>query len=134
MSQQKVNHNVWHAIVDQALTAAGGAAPNVTSEWWDVNGWTDKCISFEADGANTDYDVIIHVSPKGYYELNNSTPTTDDYVAITIVEAHGDQILTRKDSSDVDDLQRPFRSMRVYIDNDSATAITASNVWVEGWS
>ena len=134
MSTTKVNPNVWHAIVDQALDATGGTAPSKTSEWFDVGSWTDKSIWYEADGANTDYDVIIHLSPKDYYSLNQITASTEDYVAVTIVTAHADQILTLKTGDDEDKLQRPFMSMRVYIDNDSATAITASNVWVMGWS
>jgi hypothetical protein len=137
MSIQKVNHNVWHAIVDQAL-AAVGAGDNATSEWWDVNGWTDKRVSFEVDGANTDFDIEIEISPLGYYELNAltaaSTLSTEHYESVNIVTAHNAQILASKDSSDVDELQRPFRSCRFVISNDSATAITASNVYLEGWS
>ena len=131
MSIQKVNHPVWRPFVDQALDASTGTA---TSEWWDVNGWTDKRISWEVDGANTDFDIDMHISPQGYYELNDKTCTTEDYEVVNIVTAHAAQILASIDSSDVDELQRPVRSMRLVIGNDSATAITASNVWVEGWS
>ena len=131
MSTMKVNPNVWRAIVDQALDATTGTA---TSEWHDVGGWTDKTIWFESDGASPDYDVDIHISPKDYYTLNNITATTEDYVAVNIVTAHGDQILTVKTGDDEDKLQRPFMSMRVVIGNDSGTAVTSSNVWVMGWS
>ena len=135
MSIQKVNHNVWQAFVDQALDASTGEA---TSEWWDVNGWTDKRISFEVDGASTDVDLDMHISPQGYYELRAkvaaSTIGTDDYEVVNIVTAHNAQILASKDAEDVDELQRPIRSMRLVIGNDSGTAVTASNVWVEGWS
>ena len=134
MSIQKVNHNVWKAIDAQALDATGGSAPSATSEWWDVNGWTDKRISYEVDGANTDFDIKMHISPVGYYELNDKTATTEEYEVVDIVTAHGAQILASIDADDVDELQRPIRSMRIYIDNDSATAITAANVWLEGWS
>lgn len=134
MSIQKVNPNVWRAIDAQALDATGGSAPSKTSDWHDVGGWTDKSIWYESDGANPDFDIIVHLSPKDYYSLNQITATTEDYVAVTIVTAHGDQILTLVTADDEDKLQRPIMSMRVYIDNDSATAITASNVWVMGWS
>ena len=133
MSIQKVNHNVVKLISAQAL-AAVGAGDNATSEWVDINGWTDKRVSFEADGTNTDFDIDMDISPQHYYELNNKTATTEDYEVISIVEAHGAQILASIDASDVDELQRPIRSCRVTISNDSATAITASNVWIEGWS
>jgi hypothetical protein len=136
MSQQKVNHNVWQAFVDEAL-AAVGAGDNATSEWWDVNGWTDKRVSWEVDSAGAiDFDMEMHISPKGYYELNalGSTVTTDDYEVVALVTAHTAAIVASVDSSDIDDLQRPFRSMRIKISNDSAAAVTGSNVWVEGWS
>ena len=133
MSIQKVNHNVIKPISAQAL-AAVGAGDNATSEWIDVNGWTDKRVSFEVDGAATDYDIVMDISPQHYYELNNKTATTEDYEVIAIVTAFGTQLLGSIDSDDVDELQRPFRSCRVTISNDSATAITASNVWIEGWS
>ena len=133
MSIQKVNHNVIKLISAQAL-AAVGAGDNATSEWVDINGWTDKRVSFEADGANTDFDIDMDISPQHYYELNNKTATTEDYEVISIVEGHGAEILASIDASDVDELQRPIRSCRVTISNDSATAITASNVWIEGWS
>ena len=133
MSIQKVNHNVIKLISAQAL-AAVGAGDNATSEWVDINGWTDKRVSFEADGTNTDFDIDMDISPQHYYELNNKTATTEDYEVISIVEGHGAEILASIDASDVDELQRPIRSCRVTISNDSATAITASNVWIEGWS
>jgi len=137
MSIQKVNHNVikfWDGTAG-ALTATAGSAPTLTSEWVDVNGWTDKVVSFEIDSGGTiDADVILHVSPHHYYELNNKTCTTDDYVAITIVEAHTAAILVRKDASDIDDLQRPFRSCRCVIDNDQAEPVTGFTVTIEGWS
>ena len=137
MSIQKVNHNVWRPFVDQAL-AAVGAGDNATSVWYDVNGWTDTRISFEVDGANTDFDIEIEISPMGYYELRElttaSTLSTEHYESVNIVTAHGAQILASVDADDVDELQRPFRSCRFVISNDSATAITSSNMWMEGWS
>lgn len=138
MSIQKVNHNVirfWNGT-EGALTVSGGATPTKTSEWVDVNGWTDKVVSFEVDSGGTiDANVLLQVSPQHYYELNNKTVTTDDYVEITIVDAHTAATLVRKDASDIDDLQRPFRSCRCIIDNDQAAeAITGFSVWIEGWS
>ena len=139
MSIQKVNHSVWHAHVDTALDVSGGTAPNSLSEWWDTNGWTDKVISVLADPTDgsgvIDLNVNIYVSPKGSYELNNETTVdTEDYVNIAIVSAQTATIMTRYDSSDVDDLQRPMRSMAVLVDNDEASEATTVNVWVEGWS
>ena len=134
MSIQKVNHNVWKAFVDQAL-AAVGAGDNATSEWWDVNGWTDKRVSWEVDSAGTiDFDMEMHISPQGYYELNNKTASTEDYEVVALVTAHTAAILASVDSSDIDELQQPIRSMRIKISNDQAEPVTASNVWVEGWS
>jgi hypothetical protein len=135
MSIQKTNHSRWIPHLAQALTAAGGAAPTVTSEWYDCNGQTDKRVSWEVDsGGAIDVDIIAHISPQGYYELNNKTATTDDYEAVTIVEAHTAAIMASIDSSDVDELQRPFASIRFVIDNDSAAAVTGMTVWYEGWS
>jgi len=131
MGVQKVNPNVWHAIVDQALDATTGTA---TSEWFDVGGWTDKSVWFETTGANPDFDVTIDISPMDYYALNQITATTEHYVAKAVVEAHGDQILTIKTADDLDWLQRPIMSMRVTVGNDSGTAVTSSNVKIMGWS
>ena len=137
MSIQKVNHNVikfWDGIAG-ALTATAGLTPTLTSEWVDVNGWTDKVVSFEVDSDGIiDTDVILHVSPQHYYELNNKTCTTDDYIAVTVSEANTVATLVRVDASDLDDLQRPMRSVRCVIDNDQAQAVTGFTVWIEGWS
>ena len=133
MSEAKVNHNKWQPFVAKAL-AATGAGDDSTSEWWDCSGWTDKRVSWEVDGANTDFDITMHISALGAYELNALTATTEHYEAITIVTAHAAQIVASKDGQDVDELQRPFASVRFFINNDSATAITAANVWFEGWS
>ena len=134
MSIHRVNPNVIKVFDGEELDAAGGAAPNVTSKWFDVGGWTDKRVSVQVDGANTDYDVIMHISPQHYYELNNKTATTDDYEAVTLLTANNVQTLTSVDAEDIDELQRPFRSVRFYVDNDSATAVTELDLWVEGWS
>jgi hypothetical protein len=134
MSEAKVNHNKWKPFDGATLTATGGATDTRTSEWWDVSGWTDKRISYQSDGANPDFDIDMHISAMGAYELNAITASTEHYEAVTIVEAHGAQIVASKDADDIDELQHPFASMRVYIENDSSTAITEFDVWVEGWS
>jgi len=136
MSIQKVNHNVWTPWTGTDGALAGvGTGDNATSEWWDVNGWTDKRVSWEVDSAGTiDFDMEMHISPQGYYELNAKTCTTDDYEVIAIVTAHTAAILASIDSSDVDELQRPFRSCRFVISNDQAQAVTGTSVWLEGWS
>ena len=138
MSKDKVNHNVikfWDGT-DGALTVSGGATPTKTSDWVDINGWTDKVVSFEVDsGGTVDSDVILHLSPQHYYELNNKTCTTDDYVAVAVSTANTATIMVRVDAEDVDDLQRPARSCRCVIDNDQAAeAITGFTVYLEGWS
>jgi hypothetical protein len=141
MSIQKVNHNVWKAI--DALSVAAGSSASLAagtnvSEWWDVNGWTDKVITVEPTAANSgsvDVNVDIYVSPKGYYELRNETTVnTEDYQVIQIVDNLTTGTLKRYDSSDVDDLQRPIRSMCVALDNGDASDACTVNVWVEGWS
>ena len=134
MSEAKVNHNVWQAFVDKAL-AAVGTGDNATSEWWDVSGWTDKRVSWEVDSAGTiDFDMEMHISPLDAYVLNNKTATTEDYEVVALVTAHTAAILASVDAQDIDELQRPIRSMRLVISNDQAQAVTATNVWVEGWS
>ncbi len=136
MSVQKVNHNVWKPWtgLDGAL-AGVGAGDNKTSEWWDVNGWTDKRISWEVDSDGTiDFDMEIHISPEGYYELNNKTATTQNYEVVAIVTAHTAAILASIDAQDIDELQRPFRSCRFVISNDQAQAVTGTSLWLEGWS
>ena len=138
MSNQKVNHNVWKPFdgTAGALTVSGGLTPTKTSEWFDTNGWVDKVVTFEVDSGGTiDTDVIVHMSPQHYYELNNKTCTTDDYQAVTISTANTVATMVRVDGDDVDDLQHPCRSMRVVIDNDQAAeAVTGFTVWVEGLS
>ena len=134
MSIQKVNHNVIRPFTDEAL-AAVGVGDNATCGWLDVNGWTDKKVSWEVDSTGAvDVDIIMHVSPLGAYELNNKTVTTDDYVAIALVTAHVAALMASTDAGDTDDLQRPFRSVRFNISNDSATAVTGMSLWIEGWS
>ena len=131
MSNQKVNHSVWHALVAESI----GTTANTTSEWWDTNGWTDKVVTLEVTDAGTaDINVTMQVSPLGYYELNNLTADTNDYASVSIVDAHAGEVLIRYDSSDVDDLQRPIRSTRFFVENDEASTASTVNVWLEGWS
>ena len=137
MSIQKVNHNVVRPWLgdEGAMDADGGTAPTITSDWIDCNGWTDKRVSWEQDNAGTpDIDISIHISPQGAYELNNKTATTDDYEVIALAAAHSGVILASVDAEDNDELQRPFRSARFVVDNDSATAVTEFSLWFEGWS
>jgi len=136
MSTLKVNHPVWKAIDAQKILKT---VQNTASEWWDTNGWTDKVITVEVDkeagSAAIDINVDMWVSPKGYYELRNAASvSTEDYEVVSIVDGHASGIMTRFDSSDVDDLQRPVRSMKIVVDNDNASLYATVNVWVEGWS
>ena len=136
MSIQKVNHNVWKAFNDQSVAKASGSA---TSEWWDVSGWTDKAITYEADvtdgSGSLSLTYTMDVSPKGYYELNNAASvTTDDYSTVSIASAASTAVAVRVDSSDVDDLQRPMRSVRFKVVNADASDAATVNLWLEGWS
>lgn len=137
MSQQKVNHSVWHAMVNQSVTAGSGS---YTTEWWDVNGWTDKVVTYDQDvtdgSGSLSLTLTMDVSPLGYYELNNSTAlaTTENYATVTVVSAGSAAVATRVDSSDVDDLQRPMRSVRFKAVNGDASDNSTVNVWLEGWS
>ena len=131
MSIQKVNHNVWHAAVDQVVAKSASAR----TEWWDTNGWTDKVVEFEVDdSATVDIHITAEVSEQGYYELNNKTCTTDDYSSFDIVDAHTAKVIVRKDADDIDDLQRPIRSMRFFLENDEASTDSTFNVRLSGWS
>ena len=136
MSIQKVNGPVFRLFIDQALDAVGGTAPTVRSDWVDLNGWTDKVVTFEIDSEGAiDVDLKLEVSPKDYAALQalGSSVTTDDYSSVDLVTTHTGAVMYRVDSSDVDDLQRPMTSARLYADNDSATACTI-NAWLQGWS
>ena len=139
MSSSKVNHNVWKA--HNAATVAAGSSASLSagtnvSEWWDVNGWTDKVVSLDVDSSGSiDINVDLYVSPLGYYELNNAASVdTGDYQVVQIVDNHTVGTLTRFDSADVDDLQRPIRSVCVALDNGDASDAATVNVWLEGWS
>jgi hypothetical protein len=141
-----VNHNVvriWSGVNtagdDTGLLAVAGAgvegADTLTSKWIDTNGWTDRVIAFEVDSTSTiDFDVTMHISSQSAYELNNKTCTTEDYVAVTIVNAHTAAVYKRYDSDDIDELKIPVRATRFVINNDDATATTGVAFWLEGWS
>ena len=132
MSIQKVNHNVIKPWVNQSIASSSGTH---TTAWVDVNGWTDKVFTYEADSSGSiALTITADISPQHYYELNNKTCTTDDYVTITLASAASGAIAARVDASDVDDLQRPMRSIRfkgLNADGSDATVVTA---YIEGWS
>ncbi len=131
MSVQKVNHPVWHALVDTSILKTA----NTTTEWYDTNGWTDKKVVLAVTDAGTaDNNVTMHCSPKGYYELNNKTCTTADYYSVDIVDAHAGEVMIKYDSDDVADLGKPIRSIRFFVENDEANTTSVVNLWLEGWS
>ena len=131
MSVQKVNHPVWHALSDKEIATTS----SYTSEWHDTNGWTDKQVVLEIDDSGTvDVNVTLHVSPKGYYELNNLTATTDDYYSVSIVDAHTGKVMIKYDSDDVAQLGKPMRSVRFFVENDEGSTASTVNCWLEGWS
>jgi hypothetical protein len=132
MSNQKVNHPVVK-LIDGESIAAGSAS--FTSEWYDTNGWTDKVATYEVDSSGSiALTVTADISPEGYYELNNKTVTTDNYSTITIASGATVAVATRVDGSDLDDLQRPIRSMRLKAVNADASDASVVTVWIEGWS
>ena len=129
-----IQHPTYKVHDGIALSIADADANDrATSVWIDVSGWTDKAVAWEQDNAGTpDLDIIAHMSSQGAYELNNKTATTEDYEEVTIVAAHSGVVYVKYDSQDVDELQRTCRSMRIYVENDSATAVTSLTVWLEG--
>jgi len=141
-----VNQNVvelWSGALGPAdatgaLATAGAGVEGAdlkTSKWIDTSGWTDRVIAFQVDSAGTiDFDVIMHISSQGAYELNNKTCTTADYVAVSIVDAHTTGVYTRYDSDDIDELKIPVRSTRIVINNDQAAVTTGVTLTLEGWS
>lgn len=142
MAQHKVNHNVIKPFSSQSVAAkSGSTAGTATSEWIDVNGWTDKRISAVAavtDGSGSlSMSYEIQISPKHYYELNQlgSSVSTVDYEAVTVnASALTVATLTSYDAEDIDELQRPFRSCRVKASNGDASDASTVNLWIEGWS
>ena len=133
----KIFHNV---IKPFAATVIGqSTTDSTTCKWLDISGWTDKVVTVECDdeGGAVDIDIDINmlVSSKDAYTLNNETTVdTEDYVSVTIVEAHTTAVYTRFDSDDVADLRQPIRSCKFTIDNDDATDDVTVNLTIEGWS
>lgn len=124
-------HNVYIAVNGEALAGSNGT---ITSEWFDTSHWDEMAVAWEADDSQSlDYDISLHVSSQGYYELNNKTATTEDYSTVAVVANSTAKVYTRKDGSDVDDFLRPLRSARVYVYNNSNAADSVT-VWLEGWS
>jgi len=137
MSIHRVNPNVIQPFVNTEITKS--TTDSTTCEWLDVGSWTDKSVWIECDdeddGDAIDVDINLWVSPKGAYELNNeSTVDTEDYQAIELVAAHTAATLTKYDAEDLDDLQRPFRSVKIVIDNDDSNEDVTVNCWIMGWS
>jgi hypothetical protein len=94
-------------------------------------------VSWEQDNSGTaDIDITLQYSPQHYYELDNKTCTTDDYEELAIASAHSGTVLASVSAEDAgyEILQRPFRSARFVVDNDSGTAVTAFTLWFEGVS
>jgi len=131
MSIQKTNHPVIQAAVAVPVLKTASAR----TEWYDLNGWTDKVVSYDiTDSATVDINITMEVSPQGAHELNAKTCTTKDYTSVQIVQTHTAEVLVRVDSDDVDDLKHPIRSARFFLENDEGNTTSTFNVWVEGWS
>ena len=139
MSIQKVNHNVVKPFDAKSIAKSASSYGNKSNDgkkaWIDVNGWTDKVFTYEVDSSGSiSLTVTAHISPQGAYELNNKTVTTDDYVAVVLASAASGAIAARVDASDVDDLQRPIRSIRFLAANGDATDASVVTAYIEGWS
>jgi len=130
----KIYHNVFKPF--DAVSIAKSTTDSTTCPWLDVSGWTEKKIAIELDSSGSvDVDVDLLVSSKGYYELENeATVDTEDHETINIVTAHTGKVYYSFDAADVDDLQRPMRSVKMTVDNDDATDAVVVTAWVEGWS
>lgn len=138
------SYNNIKVFDSQDLAVAGDAdgLDIVTSSWIDISGWENKVIAWEADANDTDppgtpaldLNITAHISSQHAYELNNKTATTEDYVAVTIVNAHTGVVYFRQDGTDFDDLLRPVRAIRFIIENDEATYTNTVNLWIEGRS
>lgn len=118
------------------LTVSGGATPSRTSEWLNTSGYTNFVVAYQLTGsdASPDFTVTLDVSSQDAYELNNKTATTADYVTLTIASGITSGVYGRKDATDVDDLQRPIRAMRVKMANNQAgETVTSFNIWIEGF-
>ena len=142
MSEAKVNHNVYKAFdsvdVTESTTYSLSLGRNV-SDWIDVSGWTDKVLSVASavtDGSGSiDLNIYIFLSPKDKYVLDNeATVDTQDYQVITVVDNLTSGTMRTYDAQDIDELQRPTRSMLVALDNGDSTDSLTVDLWVEGWS
>ena len=132
MSIDKVNHPVARLVNAESVAKSGAT---YTSDWYDTNGWTDKVVTVDLDDTGTaDVTIAMHVSNQGYYELNNKTVTTDDYVSVSIIANLATETQVRYDSADVDDLKHPARSTRFLITNNEATTASTVTVDIEGLS
>jgi len=132
MSTMKVNQPVARLVNAEVVAKSGGT---YTSDWYDTNGWTDKVVTVDLyDTGTADVTIAMQVSNQGYYELNNKTITTDDYVSVTIIANLATETQVRYDSDDVDDLKHPIRSTRFLITNNEGTTATTVTVDIEGWS
>ena len=132
MANAKVNHNVIKPWVNQSIAAGSGSH---TTAWEDTNGWTDKVFTYEIDSSGSiSMTITADVSSQGAYELNNKTVTTDDYATITLASGVTGAVAARVDAADLDDLQRPIRSIRFKGVNADASTASLVSATIEGWS
>lgn len=130
MSFKKVNHSVQLAF-DETVAASD----NSTGDWIDVNGQVDKTFSVDLDDTGTaDVTIEMHVSPFGYYELNNMTATTEHYEAIQVVANLATETLVRYTKEDLADIDESYYSIRFKVTNNDQTTGTAVKIYVDGKS
>lgn len=133
MFTSKIFHNKIKVANALSIAKEADNSGDVSYKWHDVTGWVDFVVTYDLESDGTvDTNIIMHTSPHGAYELNNSiTETTNDYIAISIVDGASVETLVRVDSDDVADLKHPISAVRFLIENDDTTDATVANVWIQ---
>ena len=120
---------IFKAHNGTALTGAG--AGTSTSEYFPCDTSAELCVWIEQDSAGTPgVDVTLRYSPHAADYMNGITPTTDDYVSVTVIAGFAVKVLTRYTPIEVAALGYPPKSCAVHL-VESGTDNTTVYVWVE---
>jgi hypothetical protein len=128
----QIGHNAVKVHATAATYTTTGSVA-YTGPWVDISGWTDKSVVIDLQGGGV--NLIAEFSPYHVYELNNSGTPTNNSHSVTLngttaaLTATG---LNEYDGADVEDLQRPHRSVRIKIS--PTTTATVGEVLLNGWS